>query len=464
MKTLLLFLAFSGMSFAATCGRTVVNPKTHQSDCIGPAGAGTGTVTSTVIAGTANQITVTGTCTITTSGTCTLSLPSNLLLPGTLTTGSGTTAGGAMVMGNATGDTAASYVEANSGDAASNAEPAYLKLWSSHATKRKAALFPCTDVDGVLCIASGTPVADASNPILVNGGAMGTPASATLTNATGYLWANLASPPFIKNAQTSTYQVLAGDFTQCKTVTVASGTFTVTLVASGSQPANGQCINILNYGSGVVTVARSGQNINGGTTSLTIPAASATAPTGSYIVSDGTNYFAEIFGAASGGGTPGTPTGSLQKNVASAFAGQANIFGGGSVLTSAQYGNEYANVTLTQGGNLTLPAQTTPYSVTLATAVSCNTFFSGSVISITTAFTGGTGILYGQFYHGSVAIGSQIDLTQTAGTFVPDVPGMGCVGAATNDLKFTFTGNGVNNLSLFTAGAVKTKIIGSASE
>lgn len=35
---------------------------------------GTGTVTSAVIAGTANQITVAGTCTITTTGTCTLSL------------------------------------------------------------------------------------------------------------------------------------------------------------------------------------------------------------------------------------------------------------------------------------------------------------------------------------------------------------------------------------------------------
>jgi len=107
--------------------------------------------------------------------------------------------------------------------------------------------------------------------------------------------------PFTKNAQTSTYQVLTTDFDTCKTITVASGTFTITLVASGSQPIDGKCISIINYGSGVVTVARSGQNINGGTTSLTIPAASATAPTGAKIYSDGTNYFAALFGASSGG-------------------------------------------------------------------------------------------------------------------------------------------------------------------
>lgn len=107
---------------------------------------------------------------------------------------------------------------------------------------------------------------------------------------------------FPVNPQTSTYQVLASDFSACKNITVASGTFTITLVASGSQPANGQCIWITNYGTGVVTVARSGQNINGGTASLTIAAGSAAAPTGAFIDSDGTNYFAELFGAGGGGG------------------------------------------------------------------------------------------------------------------------------------------------------------------
>ena len=111
------------------------------------------------------------------------------------------------------------------------------------------------------------------------------------------------------NPQTSTYQVQAGDFSAYKTITVASGTFTITLVASGSQPAAGQYVRVINYGSGVVTIARSGQNINGGTTSLTLAAASATAPTSVTVFSDGTNYFAATAGGTSGGGgTSVTPT------------------------------------------------------------------------------------------------------------------------------------------------------------
>lgn len=43
-----------------------------------------GSVTNVTIQGTAGQITATGTCTIVTTGTCTLSIPSSLLLPGTI--------------------------------------------------------------------------------------------------------------------------------------------------------------------------------------------------------------------------------------------------------------------------------------------------------------------------------------------------------------------------------------------
>ncbi len=107
---------------------------------------------------------------------------------------------------------------------------------------------------------------------------------------------------FSPNAQTGTYSATAADFSGCKTITVASGTFTITLVASGSQPPAGQCIKAINYGSGVVTIARSGQNINGGTSSLTLNAASATAPSDAYVVSDGTNYFASVNNPGGGGG------------------------------------------------------------------------------------------------------------------------------------------------------------------
>lgn len=132
--------------------------------------------------------------------------------------------------------------------------------------------------------------------------------------------------PYAVNPQTSTYAVVAADFTCMKTITVASGTFTITLVASGSQPAAGTWIRILNYGSGVVTVARNGQNINGGTTSLILQSGSATVPSQMFVTSDGTNYFAGdnfanpmtsagdiIYGSTTGlptrlaAGTTGTP-------------------------------------------------------------------------------------------------------------------------------------------------------------
>ena len=103
----------------------------------------------------------------------------------------------------------------------------------------------------------------------------------------------------VTNAKTSTYQTLASDFASCKSIPVASGTFTITLVASGSQPASGQCVLVINYGSGVVTVAPSGQNLNGSSSSLTLAAGSASAPTGALVISDGTNYEAQVFGAAS---------------------------------------------------------------------------------------------------------------------------------------------------------------------
>ena len=59
-------------------------------------------------------------------------------------------------------------------------------------------------------------------------------------------------------------------------LTIIPGTFTITLVASSAQPANGQCVWVVNYGSGVVTIAPSGQYINGGGSSLVLAAGSAT--------------------------------------------------------------------------------------------------------------------------------------------------------------------------------------------
>jgi hypothetical protein len=171
----------------------------------------------------------------------------------------------------------------------------------------------------------------------------------------GGVWTNFAIGSGFSgspiNPQTSTYQAVASDFAQFKTISVASGTFTITLVASGTQPANGQYINIQNYGSGVITIARSGQNINGGTASLTLPAGSATAPTSVTIASDGTNYFSSgVIGAAAYPGV--TSDGANGLAVTGAVAAAAIVPNGGTPLTSESSANSQI-VTCPPGGTST---------------------------------------------------------------------------------------------------------------
>lgn len=93
------------------------------------------------------------------------------------------------------------------------------------------------------------------------------------------------APTFPPLAKTTTYQVLAADFSACKTITTNSTAFTITLVASTSQPTAGQCIWILNYGNANITVAPSGQNINGAGSNVAVYQGLA------FVVSDGMNYF-----------------------------------------------------------------------------------------------------------------------------------------------------------------------------
>lgn len=139
-------------------------------------------------------------------------------------------------------------------------------------------------------------VATSGKVVVAGASGSGTSGVSSVQTATG------AVTLFNNNAQTANYQVLAADFIACKTITVASGTFNVTLVASGSQPPDGQCVRVLNYGTGVVTVVRSGQNINGAAANQTISAGSASAATGSLCTSDGSNYFCQPLGSGGGAG------------------------------------------------------------------------------------------------------------------------------------------------------------------
>lgn len=74
MRRVLIILALTGWTSLA---------QRPGAGSIGGSGS-SGTVTSLTLAGTTNQITVTGTCTVTTTGTCTFSIPSDFRLPGTI--------------------------------------------------------------------------------------------------------------------------------------------------------------------------------------------------------------------------------------------------------------------------------------------------------------------------------------------------------------------------------------------
>src|ERR1700688_3515067 len=122
-----------------------------------------GSVTSVVIAGTSNQIAVTGTCTITTTGTCTLSIPSSPTLPGTTTgtfsgnlTGNvtGNTSGtAASITGNLTGDTtsvamATTTVKINGTTVPTNAAADQFLRTTASAVASWATMPDCTDSGG----------------------------------------------------------------------------------------------------------------------------------------------------------------------------------------------------------------------------------------------------------------------------------------------------------------------------
>jgi hypothetical protein len=182
---------------------------------------------------------------------------------------------------------------------------------------------------------------------------------------------NVAFTPFATatgaiNPQTSTYQVLASDFSNYKSITVASGTFTITLVASTSQPSTGEYIDIINYGSGTVTVARSGQNINGGTTSLTLNPGSATSPSYALVESDGTNYEASVQqGLASPGAIGGTTA--AAGTFTTLTANTSLVINSGTALTTTNQSGT-GSLCMTTSCVMTTPNLGTPSAATLTNA------------------------------------------------------------------------------------------------
>jgi hypothetical protein len=214
----------------------------------------------------------------------------------------------------------------------------------------------------------------------------GSAAATTVNGLSCTLGSSCTIPLSANNPQTATYQVLAADFSNYKTITVASGTFTITLVASGSQPAAGQSIHVINYGSGTVTIAVSGQNINGAATSISLPPpTTAQQPVSAVVESDGTNYFADVSGANAaslGGKTFAIP------NPIGLTTPNSGAF------TSLAAGSAKWNVNTgglpTQSNNVTLAGQGYPLIVGVTSQKSETGTADASVLAVTPASAVGT--------------------------------------------------------------------------
>jgi hypothetical protein len=133
----------------------------------------------------------------------------------------------------------------------------------------------------------------------------------TCPNGVGTSWVLAAAQNSLFDviSKTATYNVSASDFQYCRTIEVSSGTFTITLLSSA--PTNGGCIQVINFGSGVITISPNGLNMNGSSSSVTIAAGSASSATGINVFSDGGNYVAQTY-SQTGQVIPGTCAASSQ--------------------------------------------------------------------------------------------------------------------------------------------------------
>lgn len=225
-------------------------------------------------------------------------------------------------------------------------------------------------------------------------------AGSTRTDCTVAATAGSSAPTFPVNAQTGTYQLLAADFTNFKTIAVASGTFTITGVASGSQPASGTGVWIINYGTGVVTFARSGQNINGAAANLTIAAGSASAPNAMFVVSDGTNYIAQPI--VSSGGSVSSVTASL--GAASSGGSTPNI----TMIRTVRTVTGTDSAASTDCGNVISSTDASSYTETFPQAGSTG-FPNGCMITLVNTAAASTGAI--------------ISFTTTTSVFLGACPG-----------------------------------------
>jgi hypothetical protein len=229
----------------------------------------------------------------------------------------------------------------------------------------------------------------------------------TAVGATGtVLCGNTAADPsfctvpiFAATNLTGNTTLAASDFATFASKYINSGTFTVTLVASGSQPANGQAVLIENFGTGTITVARSGQNINGAAGNIPLTAGSATAPTGGIFISDGTNY--EYYPLGGSGGASGvtsfTGDGALLNNSASTGpvtatlvnAGAGTVWGNNTGSSASPSYTPTPNLGVSgTAGTLGLFAASGNFKTTLGSAATASNTFNFPAAVFTTGHMG----------------------------------------------------------------------------
>ena len=231
----------------------VLAAQNASKQCHWIAGTGTGTVMSVQIAGTANQIAATGTCTITVTGTCALSIPSAFVLPGTINGLTITTTTGTFTLTNAKTLTVNNTVTIDATDGSTIVFPNPSGVTSGDCVEITKTGSTLTFVDaGAACGTGGTPGGSTAQVQYNNAGAFGGITGATTNGTTLTLVGPVLGTPASGNASNLTNLPIA------LTTTGTSGAATYTQSTS--------TLNIPQYAG----------PISGATTNAVVTAASAT--------------------------------------------------------------------------------------------------------------------------------------------------------------------------------------------
>jgi len=245
-------------------------------------GITTGTVTSLTINGTANQISVSGTCTITTTGTCTILLPNSLVLPGTINGLTLTTTTGTFTLTNAKTFTVNNTLTIQATDGTTLVVPDPTGVTTGHCVSftKSGSTLTLTD-DGANC-ATGTvttvTISGTANQITATG--------ASCTAGTTVITCTLSIPSAFVLPGTINGLTLT---TSTGTITIANGktvTVSKTLTFDGTDgttitfPASSATVATL----GLTNTFTGRQDASGAAS--TAPAKVGTAPPGTCVVGD----------------------------------------------------------------------------------------------------------------------------------------------------------------------------------